>query len=150
MQLLCTTQTGIPNNILIARTLACTSESRSIVLEVTNISLTPTKINKGKQLGTFILMDEICVINSVQDNHKYRGGVTRKLSEFDLTEKDLSLSQQQELLKLLAAYSTIFATTEEPLGKTSVIKTESRLQYLPYVNVAKNTRVLEAIGGSRG
>ena len=74
------------------------------------------------------------MINSFQNNHKYRGGVTRKFPEFDLTEMDLSLRQRQEQLKLLAAYSILFADTEEPLGKTSVIKTESRLQYLRYVN----------------
>ena len=55
---LSTTRTGIPKGILVARTLTQVCTSQNIMLEVTNISPTPTKVYKGTTLGTFTPMDE--------------------------------------------------------------------------------------------
>ena len=118
---LSTTRTGIPKGILVARTLTQVGTSQNIVLEVTNISPTPTKVYKGTTLGTFTPMDDICVVNSVQDDETQPGNTARP-PEVDLTETDLSPTQCHELLDLLATFTTLFATPENSLGKTSVVK----------------------------
>ena len=119
MQPLCTTRTGIrPKSILVARTLGCVDKNHSIA----NISPTPTKIHKGTKLGTFVPMDEFWVVNSVQNDQRHGGEVATKLPAVDLTGTDLSSTQQQKLLELLATFSTLFVTPEEPLGKTSVVR----------------------------
>ena len=66
VQPLCTTRTGIPKSILVARTLGCVDKNHSMVLEIANISPTLTKIHKGTKLGRFVPMDEFWVVNSVQ------------------------------------------------------------------------------------
>ena len=116
------TRTGIPKSILVARTLGCVDKNHSMVLEIANISPTTTKIHKGTKLGTFVPMDEFWVVNSVQNDQRHGGEVATKLPAVDLTGTDLSSTQQQKLLELLATFSTLFLTPEEPLGKTSVVR----------------------------
>ena len=125
VQPFCTTRTGIPKSILVARTLGCVDKihkNHSMVLEIANISPTPTKIRRGTKLGTFVPMDEFWVVNSVQNDQRHGGEVVTKLPAVDLTGTDLSSTQQQKLLELLATFSTLFVTPEEPLGKTSVVR----------------------------
>ena len=116
------TRTGIPKSILVATTLGCVDKNHSMVLEIANISPTRTKIHKGTKLGTFVPMDEFWVVNSVQNDQRHGGEVATKLPAVDLTGTDLSSTQQQKLLELLATFSTLFVTPEEPLGKTSVVR----------------------------
>ena len=91
VQPLCTTRTGIPKSILVARTLGCVDKNHSMVLEIANISPTPTKIYKGTKLGTFVPMDEFLVVNSVQNDQRHGGEVATKLPAVDLTGTDLSV-----------------------------------------------------------
>ena len=76
-------------------------------------------------------MSDVSVVNSVQ-GEKGNQSVSRKLPEVNT---DLSLSQQQELLQLLTTFSTLFATPENPLGKTNVVKHSIHtIVVLPYDN----------------
>ena len=115
------TRTGIPQNILIVRTLTGVSSNQGLVVEITNLSPTPTRIHKGTKLATFTPLDQICLVNSVQED-KVPPEVGLEPFDVDLAGTDLLPNERQELLHLLKTYSTLFVTAEEPLGKTNVVK----------------------------
>ena len=93
-----------------------------MVVEVTNISPTPTRIHKGTKLATFIPLNQVCVIDSVQENTSVSAECGQEPPKVDLTGTNLLPEEQNELLRLLATYNTLFVSDMEQLGRTSVVK----------------------------
>ena len=116
------TRTGVPKNILVARTLTGVSSKQELVVEVTNTSPTPTRIHKGTKLATFIPLHQVCVIDSVQENTSVSAECGQEPPKVDLTGTNLLPEEQSELLHLLATYSNLFVSDKEQLGRTSVVK----------------------------
>jgi len=83
-----------------------------------NISPAATTIYKGTKMGNITPLSELLVVESPEQPVLSQSAPP----DIDLTDSELSPDQQQELLALLHQYSDLFATKDQPLGHTSIVK----------------------------
>lgn len=85
-----------------------------------NISPTPLTIHQGTKLGEYTPLAELLLIDTPDSSHS--PAPTSILPDVDLSQCELSPTQQQELLALLRDYEDLFATEGGPLGRISVVQ----------------------------
>ena len=89
-------------------------------IQVMNISPTPLTIYQGTKLGEYIPLTELLLIDTPHSSHP--PAPTSTLPDVNLSQCELSPTQQQELLALLCDYKDLFATEGGPLGRTLVVR----------------------------
>ena len=109
-----------PKHILLARTFSPVSNGYLAVIQVMNISPTAVTIYQGTKLGQFTPLTELLLIDSPQPSQP-PSTTSSALTDVDLSQSELSPTQQQDLLALLHDYDDLFATEGGPLGRTSVV-----------------------------
>lgn len=115
--------TNAPNHVLIARTLSPVFNGTQAFVQIINLSPTTVTIYQGTKLGEFTPQTELLLVESPQQQQQQPSKLTSStLPDVDLAHCTLSPKQQQDLLALLHEYSDLFATADEPLGRTAVVQ----------------------------
>ena len=113
------TAAKVPKHVVMARTFSPVSNGHLAVIQVMNISPTPLTIHQGTKLGEYTPLAELLLIDTPHSSHPPAS--TSALPDVNLSQCELSPTQQQELLALLCDYKDLFATEGGPLGCTSMV-----------------------------
>ena len=116
---------AIPKHVLVARSLNQVNKDLHTDIQVVNISPGPITLAKGTQLGTFIPLCNVFVVNSSMNGGNPVADPSAPL-DFDLSSSELSPQEQQQLRSVLHSFHDVFATPDGPLGHTSIVKHEVR------------------------
>ena len=111
------TTAKVPKHVVMARTFSPVSNGHLAVIQVMNVSPTPLTIHQGTKLGEYTPLAELLLIDS-----SHPPASTSALPDVNLSQCELSPTQQQELLALLCDYKDLFATEGGPLGLISVVR----------------------------
>ena len=110
----------LPQHVVAARTLSAIPSSKCAVIQVMNISPGAVTIYKGTKVGNITPLSDLLAVDNEYLDHP--PPPTSDLPNIDLTKSGLSADQQQKLSTLLHQYKDVFATDEQPLGRTSTVK----------------------------
>lgn len=112
-----------------AAELVSLSPSNTVPIRLLNPSTMPVTIYRRAQLGTFTATDKDLLAISLSNQPS---GVTGTDSNvpllgdpnitFDLSQSNLTLPQQEQLLDLLSKYQDVFAPTASHLGRTGEVQ----------------------------
>lgn len=109
----------LPQHLLVARTLSPVFNYCAL-LQIMNISPTSVTIYQGTKLGEVTPLADICLIET--QHPPSPAAAIPVLPDIDLTESTISPTQKGKLLALLQQYNGLFATQDELLRRTSVVK----------------------------
>jgi len=92
----------------------------SVSLGLMHSSKEPRKINKGTNLATLCLVNEV---KSQTVSHKPTQNVSEHLQElYNKTVVGMDQRQQKDVAKLLTKYASVFSETDVDIGRTGVVR----------------------------
>ena len=117
-----------PKHIVIARSLNTVDQENCVVVQVMNVSPGNVTLCKGTPLGEFIPIHDVFVVDTCHDQDTQAEHIVPptvdSTVDVDLSSSNLSIQEEQRLYNVLRSFRDVFATTGEPLGRTSVVKHE--------------------------
>ena len=109
----------LPQHLLAVRTLSPVLNNHALI-QIMNMSPTSVKLYQGTKIGEATPLADVCLVETQNSNLPALN--TCELPDIDLTGSTMSPAQHQELLALLNKYVDLFATEDDPLGRTSVVR----------------------------
>ena len=115
-----------PKHIMTARSLNTVDQENCVVVQVMNVSPGNVTLCKGTPLGEFIPIHDVFVVDTCHDQDTQAEHImpptVDSTVDVDLSSSNLSIQEEQRLYNVLHSFRDVFATTGEPLGRTSVVK----------------------------
>jgi len=111
----------LPHHLLAARTLSPVLNNHALI-QVMNMSPTSVKLYQGTKIGEMTSLADIHLVETQDSKSPGINTCDHELPKIDMTGSTMSPAQQQELLTLLKQYTDLFATEDDPLGRTAVVR----------------------------
>jgi len=109
----------LPQHLLAARTLSPIVNDHAPI-QIMNMSPTSVKLYQDTKIGEVTPLADVYLVETEDSDPPALN--TYKLPSIDLTGAAISIPQRKELLALLKKYADLFATEDDPLGRTSVVR----------------------------
>ena len=111
-----------PMNLCIARTLSPVMSGKEVVLQVMNISPTPTTIYKGMKLGEATSRHSVMLVDDNINNVMATQTDRSQVPDFNFVHPDLTSSEKTQFQNLLTQFADLFAPKGGSVRQTPVVK----------------------------
>ena len=111
---------SLPKNLCIARSLSQVLPGKEIVMQVMNISPTPVTVYKGMRLGEAIPRRSILLVDNKQP--RVQAQTDHSMPDFDLDDSNLSSLEKTQLTNLLNKFASLFTPKGGQVGRTQIVK----------------------------